>query len=432
MSRPIKKSPTVLAYEADPVGTLELVLLDPIESYWRLSDLREHFAYDHLVVNMTQAMASGRVHKRFSGDQWAADKELLQELSMPVLALLFMPSILTNLQNLQKSLSELGGLGYKPADALEVIDLYIARDIDVYAVAEVLSGADRHMQTYLSRLKHCGDTLKAANALLPAHTPWYKKSVDFKLANDAVSKVATRYLLKQGPDGEHAWAYPAALARISSLDFGTKSPEYLSYIDSFLSCGNQARLHDPDFVESLEKIYSLLFQRYSMDNTDGKAWWILQAIKEFHRIFHVPSSHLVKARRDNPGAYNSHLVFPIKLIKEKPDYESMGILAELVSTLVGEGDPYKVGRGTMKDALAQLAYIPLDRLRTPSKHYTDLKAYLDKLFAGEKGLEKIRAAMDETIDSTQARFYGHMFPEQMKHSKNPWIRDQRMGQDLGL
>lgn len=449
-----KKTGISLTFEADQVGTVLQLLRQPVEALVDLVQLREHFDYKAITDALTQAMAHPDIQARYLGLSWDDEIETLGHIPQQALALLIMPAILNNQVGLLRPLSEKLFNNYVAKDPLEHIDTYLFRDIDVYRTNDVLT--DPRKDIYLQRLLGCRqaslritaerlkDCLKTPNGCLfhdawtnyAISSNWYRKSVWLKFGNNPVENTITHHLLKSGPGGKHAWAYPAALEKMANPSMGIKNRDYLISLDGFLSCKDPRQLDDPAFADALDKVYKQLYGRLdSLKSTkEGLSdnEWITMGIKEFHRIFFVPENGFVQQMRADPFKYQATLSIVLNMLKQPKSAQNLGIMAEYVSAMTGSGPLFKTGHGTMAHSLVQFGNLPVHLLKTPEKTCGQIKDYLDKLFNGTRNMDKVSQALDLISNAQQASLFGRIWPEAVKGRKNQWLQDQRMQQDLGL
>lgn len=452
-----KKPGIALSFEADPVGTLVGLLRQPVEALVDLVALREHFDYKTITDAMTDAMSNPALAERYMGIAWDEEVEALGYLPQKALILLAIPAVLNTHAGLLHPLSRKLSNDYVSSEPLERLDNYLFKGMDVYRANDAFGLGDKLKDTFIERLKNCREAVRSISAERLDDSPkisraedfrqawndyatdssWYRKSISLDFGNDPVGKTIFSHILRAGPDSKHGWAYPTALKQVAEPRLGIKHDEYLARIDSLFSCKNVEGLHDPIYAKTLGKVYVQLYERLTMSQPKSKETqfanqWVLSAIREFHRLFFVPENAFVVNMRENPEAYANTLDAVLRLIKQPKSAQNLGIMAEFVSVMTGDGALFKTGHGTMAHSLVQLANTPVELLRAPERRYDEIASYLNDLFAGTRNMDKIGQAFDMVENSRQAQLFTRIWPEAVKGRKNLWLQDQRMGHDLGL
>lgn len=433
MSSLIKsKNVLLMAFEADSHAELRRILLGPLDAYVELYELYNELGYDALVQPITEVMREKALHKRFSGNQWNVEKSTnILYMPDPVRALLLMPSILSNIQNLSSALvDKVGFQTHHPKSSLEMVDFYLTTDIGIYSLSDILGKSSKNIDLYLDRVKLLRQAMRQAESEESRHRKWFSRSL-LELKNDPVSVTVACHLLKMGPAGVHGEFFQKAFARLRNVDFQMTWQQYLAYLDAFYSMENVEAMNTPQDAQALEEIFIRLCSWHNNQKEEERSWCI-SAIKEFHRIFHKPGSNLVAARRELPPCSGNGINFALSLMQGKPSTAIAGIVAEYVSTIHGDSDAYKVGRGNDTDLLVELAQLPLKRLTKREKQIASIKAFLDGLYIGTTGVVNVVEAMNRSETANEAEFFASVFPQHLKRSDNPWIRDIRMSADLGL
>lgn len=420
------------AFEADPHAELRRILLGPLDAYIELYELYIELGYDALVQPITEVMREKALHKRFAGNQWDIEKSTnILYMPDPVRALLLMPSILSNIQNLSRALvGKVGFQAHHPKSVTEIVDFYLTTDIGIYSLSDTLEKSSKNIDLYLDRVKLLRQAMRQAESEESRQQVWFTRSL-LELKNDPVSVKVACHLLKSGPNGRHADFFSKAFSRLNDKDLQITWQQYLAYLDAFYSMENVEGMNTPQDAQALEEIFIRLCHWHNRQKEEERSWCI-SGIREFHRIFHKPGSELVNARRTFPPSDGSGLSYAISLMRGKPSMAIAGIVAEYVSTIHGDSAAYKVGRGNGTDVLAELSYLPLKKLWNREKQLATIKSFLEGLYGGSTGGEKVIEAMNRSETDNQAEFFASVFPQHLKRSKNPWIRDVRMSADLGL
>lgn len=420
------------AFEADPHAELRRILLGPLDAYIELYELYSELGYDALVQPITEVMREKALHKRFAGNQWDIEKSTnILYMPDPVRALLLMPSILSNIQNLSRALvGKVGFQTHHPKSFTEIVDFYLTTDTGIYRVSDALGKSTNNVELYLDRVKTLREAMRKAESKESRQQVWFTRSL-LELKNDPVSVKVACHLLKAGPTGRHGEFFANAFARLRNVDFQMTWEQYLAYLDAFYSMKNVEAMNTPQDAQALEEIFIRLCSWHNNQKEEERSWCI-SGIREFHRIFHKPGSNLVAARREFPPCGGNGLNFALSLMQGKSTKTIAGIVAEYVSTIQGDSDAYKSGRGCSIDVLVELSQIPLNKLKRREKKIAEIKSFLEPLYTGAKREEKIVEAMNRSETANQAEFFASVFPQYLKRSNNPWIRDVRMSADLGL